>query len=337
MNNTWMKKEVLFFSFLAMFIIYSGCGALIEGDGNSVVPTGEVTFAVKWDTPPENDPAQTAPNKLLTATQGIKVTVTGPNISTPIVNGVNRTTGATQATITLSNVPVGQNTFAIEAFNIDWTQATGANLVQKTITPFTVQGGTANSLTVTLADDLCFSVAVSPANKTFGVGDTQLFTAAARNADNEILLSKTFSWSSTNQPVATVDSASGLATAQARGTATLQAACDSRSGPAALTVIIANPKNLTATPGDRSVTLAWNTVAGASGYRFYYRATPGVTKLNGTGVTSATNSFTLSGLVNGTTYYFVATAMTGTEESLDSNEASARPAIPTGSVDLTIN
>src|SRR5262249_59104453 len=51
--------------------------------------------------------------------------------------------------------------------------------------------------------------------------------------------------------------------------------------------------------------------------------------------TSATNSFTNTGLTNGTTYYYVVSAVNGGGESADSAQASATPqptapAAPTG-------
>lgn len=60
---------------------------------------------------------------------------------------------------------------------------------------------------------------------------------------------------------------------------------------------------LTATAGDKQVDLAWNAATdnvGVMGYDIEY----GTTISYGTAVTSATNSKTITGLTNGTTYYF---------------------------------
>lgn len=325
-------------SILFVLILFGlqGCGS--GGDTLSTpAPGGEagsvadVKFTVKWDdTAPPG-----APNKILNAAQGLKVTVTGPRIAASISNGVNRTTGSTQETITLNAVPTGDNTFLIEVFNSAWEQATSTNLIQQTTTPFTVAEGVVNKLTVNLASDLCFAVAATPATKTIGVGDTQQFTAVATNADNEILLAKTVTWSSSDPTVASVDS-TGLAAGVKRGSVNIQASCDNRSGQAGLNVIIARPKNVKATGGDGRVTLTWDPVTGAGGYRLYYRTAPGVTKGNGTLVSNASSPAVVSNLTNGTAYYFVVTAFIGNEESFESAEVSATPILSTGTVEITI-
>ncbi len=85
-----------------------------------------------------------------------------------------------------------------------------------------------------------------------------------------------------------------------------------------------NPSNLTADPGDRQVTLQWDTVTGATYYHIYrgmasgnYSGIPAIT------VTDAT--YQLTGLVNGFTYYFAVTAEGAAGESGYSNEVAASP------------
>jgi fibronectin type 3 domain-containing protein len=71
--------------------------------------------------------------------------------------------------------------------------------------------------------------------------------------------------------------------------------------------------------------LNWNAPAGAvSGYRVYYGTASGrYLQTPGSGIYSATNSFTQNGLASGTTYYFAVTAVSpaGVETAF-SNEAS---------------
>lgn len=322
-------------SILFVLILFGlqGCGSGgTSSETGEAGPLSDVKFTVKWDA--TSPPA--ASNKILNAAQGIKVTVTGPRITTPISNGVNRVPASTEETITLSNVPTGDNSFLIEVFNSAWEQATNANLIQQTTAPFTVKEGTDNKLTVTLTNDLCFAVAVSPPTKTIGVGDSQQFTAVATNADGEILLAKEVIWSSGDSTTASVDS-NGLAAGLKRGGVNIQASCDNRSGQAGLTVIIARPKNLKATGGDGSVTLTWDPVSGASGYKIYYRDSPGVTKGNGVSISNASSPAVVNNLTNGKAYYFVVTAVVGAEESFDSAEVSATPILSAGTVDITIN
>ncbi len=84
------------------------------------------------------------------------------------------------------------------------------------------------------------------------------------------------------------------------------------------------PTNLTAAAGDAKVTLNWNAVTGATGYNVKRSKTAG-----GTYETVVPNvqgtSYVDSGLTNGTTYYYVVTAITANGESGNSNEASATP------------
>ncbi|MGH6692241.1 MAG: S8 family serine peptidase, partial [Gammaproteobacteria bacterium] len=87
------------------------------------------------------------------------------------------------------------------------------------------------------------------------------------------------------------------------------------------------PDGLTATSGDSRVTLTWPAVAGAMRYNVKRSLVSGgpysVLVEDVAGIT-----FTDTGLVNGTTYYYVLSAENSLGESGDSNEVSAVPAIP---------
>ncbi len=81
--------------------------------------------------------------------------------------------------------------------------------------------------------------------------------------------------------------------------------------------------------GNAKDTLKWTSVAGASTYNVYRGTAPGVTTLTGTKLASHTSPFTDSvGLTNGTTYYYVVTAVKGGVEGAISNELSATPQAP---------
>jgi hypothetical protein len=72
-----------------------------------------------------------------------------------------------------------------------------------------------------------------------------------------------------------------------------------------------------------TLNLAWDGVQGATGYRLYYGEASGQypTVLD----TGPATTASVGGLVDGTCYYFVATALDADEESDVSNEVSAEP------------
>ena len=84
------------------------------------------------------------------------------------------------------------------------------------------------------------TVVVSPATATLAViGETVQFTAVGRDLNGNAVTSGGFLWSSSDPQVATVDEASGLATAVANGSTMISAGTPSflgQSGSATLTV-----------------------------------------------------------------------------------------------------
>jgi N-acetylneuraminic acid mutarotase/Tfp pilus assembly protein PilE len=100
--------------------------------------------------------------------------------------------------------------------------------------------------------------------------------------------------------------------------------------------IIDAPSNLNATAGDAQVFLTWNAVDGATNYNIKYSITNGGPY---TTITSASTTFTHTGLTNNVTYYYVVSAVTSDGESANSVEVSATPAstaTETGNAILTI-
>jgi fibronectin type 3 domain-containing protein len=88
------------------------------------------------------------------------------------------------------------------------------------------------------------------------------------------------------------------------------------------------PTNLAATAGDAQVSLSWSAVTGATSYDIYRSTTKGGegTTPYLTGVT--TNSYTNTGLTDGTTYYYEVSAVNAGGQSGVSNEVSATPQVP---------
>jgi len=88
----------------------------------------------------------------------------------------------------------------------------------------------------------------------------------------------------------------------------------------------ATPTGVVATAGDGYVLLDGNPVSGATAYNIYWRTTPGVSKSNGTQLVVSSTPQAHTALSNGTTYYYVVTAVDANGESTPSTEVSATPA-----------
>ena len=103
----------------------------------------------------------------------------------------------------------------------------------------------------------------------------------------------------------------------------------SSSGPPAA------PTNLKATAGNAQAGLTWSASSGATSYHVRRATTSGGPYTQVAAPTSA--SYTDTGLTNGTTYYYVVSALTSTGESANSVQASAAPAAPpAASVTVTV-
>jgi len=99
------------------------------------------------------------------------------------------------------------------------------------------------------------------------------------------------------------------------------------SGEISTTLAPPPPTGVSAAPGDTQATVSWNTVTGATSYNVYYSTTSGQ-ELSGTKVPNAVSGQAIPGLTDGTTYYFVVTAVNANGESVASNEASTTPVHP---------
>jgi fibronectin type 3 domain-containing protein len=97
----------------------------------------------------------------------------------------------------------------------------------------------------------------------------------------------------------------------------------------------AAPTGLQATAGNAQVSLTWNASSGASSYNVKRSTTSGGPY---TTIASPTaTNYTDTGVTNGTTYYYVVSAVNSAGESPNSTEVSATPSAPATSVQVTID
>lgn len=87
----------------------------------------------------------------------------------------------------------------------------------------------------------------------------------------------------------------------------------------------ASPSNVTALAGNSQVEITWTAVTGATSYNIYWSTSSNVTTANGTKIAGASTDYLKTGLTNGTTYYFIVTAVNANGESTASTFASATP------------
>jgi fibronectin type 3 domain-containing protein len=105
--------------------------------------------------------------------------------------------------------------------------------------------------------------------------------------------------------------------------------------PVAPTQPPAAPTGLQATAGNAQVTLGWNSSAGATSYHVKRGTTSGgpYTQVGA----PTTTSFSDTGLINGTTYFYVVSAVNAMGESANSTQVNATPANTPADVTITID
>lgn len=91
------------------------------------------------------------------------------------------------------------------------------------------------------------------------------------------------------------------------------------------TTTLSAPTGLTATSGDTKVTLSWTVVSGASSYTVYWGTATGITSSSTTISSISTNTYSHTGLTNGTTYYYKVAAVDSAGTGTLSSEVNAAP------------
>ena len=115
---------------------------------------------------------------------------------------------------------------------------------------------------------------------------------------------------------------------------TVSVGCQGGGSSSSSAVLPAPPTNVVSAPGDGENRLTWDTVAGATSYNLYWSTSPGVSRSSGQRIAGiASPNMMHSGLVNGTIYYYVVTALNAAGESTESMEVSAEPMDGPGTMD----
>src|SRR6516165_2416296 len=189
------------------------------------------------------------------------------------------------------------------------------------------------------------TVSVTPPSANLQVGQSQPFSATVSGTTNNSVTWLVNGAAGGNPMVGTISSA-GMYTAPAAvpsgGNVTVTAqsvAQTSATGSAGVTInqaaIPAAPTNVTATGGNGQVALSWSASSGANSYDEKRSTTSGGPYT--TVASPTTTSYTDTGLTNGTTYYYVVTAVNTAGESSNSSQVSAtpQPGIPAAPTNAT--
>ncbi len=272
----------------------------LDANGNAVTRAVTFTWTSSDPTVATVDPASGLATAVATGTTGILASAEGATGGASLT--VDLTGYANWATITAAPAEVDANgddasIVTVQLFDADGNPVTtgGATVVLATtlgvLTPVTdlgngsyrseLRSAVAGTAVVTgtldgapIADDAqvlftpnpeaVATIEVTPATATLtAIGHTQQFTAVARNALGDVLPGVAFTWSSSDDAIAGIDPATGLATAAANGTVTITAAADGITGTATLTVaqVVAS---VVVTPADVTLTAVGQTAQSAA-------------------------------------------------------------------------
>ena len=278
-----------------------------------------------------------------------------PTSAPPAPTGVSATAGNSQVTITWDAV------IGATSYNIYWstttgvTKTTGTQISDITSTSYVHTGlinGTTYYYVVTTVNSFGESSESSEVSATSGTTDTTPPTGSVIISDNAsytnstsvtLTLPATDLSGVTQMCVSNTDTCTSWETyttskswvlTSGDGTKTVYAWFKDAAGNISImvsdSIILGSPPSaltgVTVIPGEGQATISWNAVSGATSYNIYWSTISGVTKTSGTKISGITStSYTHTGLTNGTTYYYVVTAVNSNGESVESHQVLVIP------------
>lgn len=266
----------------------------------------------------------------VTVTQGpvVSVVVTPDSVAMFVTQTTQLAATARDAT----GAPVAGTTIVWSSSNTSVASVSSDGVVTAVSAGSATITATANghsgTTAVTVTTVPVASVSVSPSTVSLSPGGSTTLSAAAKDANGNVLPNRAVAWSSSNSAVATV-SGTGVVTAVALGTATITATSEGKSGTASVTVAPAPVASVTVAPAPSSVIIGQTTqltatVRDANGSILTGRA------VTWTSSNTAIATVSSTGLVTGVA--LGSATITATSETKSGTSALTVSAVPVGSV-----
>lgn len=236
-------------------------------------------------------------------------------VAPPIVASITLTPTAStiqvgqQQQFTATAKDGGGNTIPGVPFTWSSSNSTVASISGSGLATGLVQGSTAitatsgpvtsNPAALTVTPSPVTTITITPTAPSIEAGRTQQFTATARDGNSQVVPNVTFTWSSSNQNVATI-ATSGLVTGVSAGTTTIRATIGAvTSNPATLTVTPSPITTITITPTAPSIPVGQTQQFVATARDGNNQVVPNVTFTWTSSLTGVASITTNGGLVTG--------------------------------------